>query len=233
MTRGKRLFSIGSRRGGGPREPRFFSFPAKPRVGPILLIFSMLLPGAPEAWADDAGSTTSNRVLQMFGLGRSSADAAKPAPTLAECPEIVVDGGGADLRSPPGADASSVRYQIAISRMARECALIGDDISVKVGIQGAAVLGPAGQPGTYFGNLRVGLRRKRDEQLFGAKNYRVGATIPAGAARADFSLLVEALDAPFISQKAAEDYEVVVGFVQSGAEAPPNTEKKRRKRAGQ
>src|SRR5208282_346242 len=100
MNKGKRLFSIGSWRAGGPREPRSLGFPARPRVGPILLIVSMLLPGAPEAWADDAGST-SNRVLQMFGLGHSSADAAKPAPTLAECPEIVIDGGGADLRSPP------------------------------------------------------------------------------------------------------------------------------------
>ncbi len=232
MNKGKRLFSRSVRRARELRKARFFGFPAKPRVGSILLIVGMLIPGGPEAWADDAGST-SNRVLQMVGLGRSSTDAAKPAPTLAECPEIVIDGGGADLRSPPGADASSVRYQIAISRMARECALIGEDISVKVGIQGAAVLGPAGQPGAYFGNLRVALRRKRDEQLFGAKNYRVGATIPTGAARADFSLLVEALEAPFISQRAAEDYEVVVGFTQSAAEAAPKPEKKRRNQLGQ
>ena len=150
------------------------------------MIVGALLPGAPQAWADNSEST-SNRVLQMFGLGRGSGDGAKPAPTLAECPEIVVDGGGAELRAPPGADASSVRYQIAVTRTARECALVGNDISVKVGIMGSAVLGPVGQPGAYYGNLRVALRRKRDEQLFGAKDYRVGADIPAGAARADFT----------------------------------------------
>ena len=97
---------------------------------------------------------------------------------------------------------------------------------------GSAVLGPVGQPGAYYGNLRVALRRKRDEQLFGAKDYRVGADIPAGAARADFTLLVETLEAPFISQRAAEDYEVIVGFKQSGADtATPKPEKKRRKPA--
>jgi hypothetical protein len=215
-----------------PRSARFFDSGARRRVGAVAMIVGVLLPGAPTAWAEDAGST-SNRVLQMFGLGRGPADdGAKPAPapTLAECPEIVVDGGGAELRAPPGADASSVRYQIAITRTARECALVGNEISVKVGIIGSAVLGPVGQPGAYFGNLRVALRRKRDEQLFGAKNYRVGADIPAGSARADFTLLVETLQAPFISQRAAEDYEVIVGFAQSAADsAAPKPEKKRRK----
>jgi hypothetical protein len=82
--------------------------------------------------------------------------------------------------------------------------------------------------------LRVALRRKRDEQLFGAKDYRVGADIPAGAARADFTLLVDTLEAPFISQRAAEDYEVIVGFKQSGADtATPKPEKKRRKPAAE
>jgi hypothetical protein len=83
------------------------------------MIVGALLPAAPQAWADDSEST-SNRVLHMFGLGRGSGDSSKPAPTLAECPEIVVDGGGAELRAPPGADASSVRYQIAVTRTARE-----------------------------------------------------------------------------------------------------------------
>jgi hypothetical protein len=228
----ERPFSRGDGRALDASSARFFDSRARRRVGAVAMIIGALLPAAPEAWADDTESSTSNRVLQMFGLGRGSGDGAKPAPTLAECPEIVVDGGGAELRAPPGADASSVRYQIAITRTARECALVGDQISVKVGIIGSAVLGPVGQPGAYYGNLRVALRRKRDEQLFGAKSYRVGADIPAGAARADFTLLVEALEAPFISQKAAEDYEVIVGFTQGGAEsAAQKPEKKRRKRA--
>jgi hypothetical protein len=232
MKHGERPNSRGDGRALDARSTRLFAFGARRRGGAVALIIGALLPGAPAAWADD--ESTSNRVLQMFGLGRGSGDDAKPAPTLAECPEIVVDGGGAELRAPPGADASSVRYQIAITRTARECALVGNEISVKVGIMGSAVLGPLGQAGAYYGNLRVALRRKRDEQLFGAKSYRVGADIPAGAARADFTLLVEALEAPFISQRAAEDYEVIVGFTQSGAEsAASKPEKKRRKPAAE
>jgi len=46
--------------------------------------------------------------------------------------------------------------------------------------------------------------------------------------------LVETLEAPFISQRAAEDYEVIVGFKQSGADtATPKPEKKRRKPAAE
>lgn len=232
MKYGERPCSLGAR-ALDPSGARFFESVARRRVVAVAMIVGALLPGAPQAWADD-GESTSNRVLRMFGLGGDSGGRAKPAPSLAECPEIVVDGGGAEVRVPPGADASSVRYQIAITRTARECALVGDQISVKVGVIGSAVLGPVGQPGAYYGNLRVALRRKRDEQLFGATNYRVGADIPAGAARADFTLMVEALEAPFISQRAAEDYEVIVGLTQSGAEpAAAKPEKKRRKRAAE
>jgi hypothetical protein len=261
MNQGKRLFSAGSPRVSGPRErqggPSSGDLLAGLGLRALLLIAGSMAPGASEALAQqtepsssrvlqmlgiNGGSSASepadnnpaqgSRVLQMLGLTRGSPNAPAGKPTLSECPEIVVDGGGAELRAPPGADASSVRYQIAISRTARECAMAGNDIAVKVGIMGSAVLGPVGQPGAYFGNLRVALRRKSDEQLFGAKNYRVGANIPAGAARADFNLLVEGLEAPYISQKAAEDYEVVMGFTQSGAEsAAPKSEKKRRSRA--
>jgi hypothetical protein len=179
-----------------------------------------------------------SRVLKMLGLGGSDAstDPAKPgepgkkASEITECPDIVVDGAGAEMRSPAGADASSVAYQISITRTARECALAGENVSVRVGLLGAAVLGPAGKPGDYFGSLRVALRRKTDNRLFGEKTYRVGATIPANQSRADFTLLVEDLSAPFVNAKAAEDYEVLVGFTKGDAGAG---EKKRpKKKAG-
>ncbi len=163
-----------------------------------------------------------SRVLKMMGLtgGDDAADGAAAeaarkkalASGITECPDIVVDGSGAEMRSPTGADASSVAYQISITRMARECGLAGENLSVRVGLLGAAMLGPAGKPGGYFGSLRVALRRKSDNRLFGEKTYRVGATIPANQSRADFTLLVEDLSAPFVNAKAAEDYEVLVGF---------------------
>ena len=135
------------------------------------------------------------------------------------------------MRSPPGADASSVAYQISITRMARECALDADreNVAMRVGLLGAAMLGPAGKPGGYFGSLRVALRRKSDNEVLGEKTYRVGATIPANQSRADFTLLVEDLSVPFVNAKAAEDYEILIGFTKGEA---GDGEKKRRKRGG-
>jgi hypothetical protein len=48
------------------------------------------------------------------------------------------------------------------------------------------------------------------------------------SSRADFTLLVEDLSAPFVNGKAAEDYEVLIGFTQGSA---GDGEKKRRKRS--
>ncbi len=165
----------------------------------------------------DSGDGRSHVLQMLMGRGRGKDGKARG---IAECPDIVVDGGAAELRSPPGADAASVRYQLSLGRMARDCALHGDDITMRVGLEGSALLGPTGQSGPFFGNLRIAIRRKSDDELIGAKNYKVGANIPAGASRADFSLLVEDLSAPFISSKAGDDYEVVVGFVQSAAPEP-------------
>ncbi len=185
------------------------------------------------------GGPVQSRVLKMMGLtGDNPAEAATAAETsrqkalasgIAECPDIVVDGSGAELRSPAGADASSVAYQLSITRTARECALAGEEISMRVGVLGAAMLGPVGKPGDYFGNLRVAVRRKSDNKLFGEKTYRIGAKIAPNQSRADFTLLVEDLSAPFVNAKAAEDYEILLGFTSAASDA----EKKRpKKKAG-
>ncbi|HTO80157.1 MAG TPA: hypothetical protein VMJ31_10340 [Methylocystis sp.] len=179
-----------------------------------------------------------SRVLKMLGIGNDAAagdapaEAAKKAQAsgITECPDIVVDGAGAEMRSPADADASSVSYQLSITRMARECALAGENVSMRVGVLGAAMLGPVGKPGDYFGTLRVAVRRKNDNRLFGEKTYRVGATIPANHSRADFTLLVEDLSAPFVNAKAAEDYEILVGFKKG--EAGDATKKRAKKKAG-
>ncbi len=174
-----------------------------------------------------------SRVLRMLGLvkGPQAEAEVKAKRELVECPDIVVDGSGAEMRSPAGADASSVAYQISITRMARECALDADkeNVSLRVGLLGAAMLGPAGKPGGYFGSLRVSLRRKSDNEVLGEKTYRVGATIPANELRADFTLLVEDFSAPFLNAKAADDYEIVVGFKGPASEGGA---KKTRKRGG-
>jgi len=155
---------------------------------------------------------------------------AAPGATV-DCPEILVDTGAATLRAPPGADNSSVRYQLSLSHLARECSVAGDQILIKVGVEGAAMLGPAGQPGAFSGSVKISARRQKDEAILDSKSYRVSATVPAGAARGEFRLIAEPLSVPYLGAQAADDYEILVGFEGGTADKAAPEQKRRRRQA--
>jgi hypothetical protein len=176
------------------------------------------------------------RVYKLFGgdaePGPSSdAPASKPDAGSLECPEVLVETGASSMRFPAGADGENVRYQLSLGPIARECALDGNNISIKVGVAGAAILGPLGQPGSYSGNLRVVVRRQKDEAVLGEKTFKVGATVPPGATRGEFRIVSDPFIVPFVSQRAADDYEILVGFTQ-GPESGDKPQKARKRRRG-
>ena len=77
-----------------------------------------------------------------------------------DCPEVQVRVGAATLMvgSKPGEGAPSaldVRYQGSIIRTARECHINAGMMTIKVGIEGRVITGPAGGPGTVDVPLRV------------------------------------------------------------------------------
>ncbi|WP_363349867.1 hypothetical protein [Methylocystis echinoides] len=145
-----------------------------------------------------------------------------------DCPVIVAEDGAQMLRAPAGADAASVHHQVSIKNIARECILNGDQIVIRVGVEGDAMLGPAGAPGSYGGTIRVALRQTKDDSIVSSKNYRINAVIPANGTRADFSLLAEPLSAP-ANGKAQEEYEVLVGFTEGLADAADKPARGRKK----
>lgn len=152
---------------------------------------------------------------EMLGGGESAPQT--PGATT-DCPVIVIEDGTQMIRSPAGADAANVHHQVSIKSTARECVVEGANITIRVGVEGDAMLGPTGSPGAYGGTIRVALRRIKDESVVATKNYRVDATIPPGAARADFRLLADPISTP-ASGKAQEEYEVVVGLTDASASA--------------
>lgn len=163
-----------------------------------------------------------------FG-GDSKNETLAPGAT-ADCPVIVKEDGSHMIRSPAGAEAAAVHHQLSIKSTARECIVEGDHLTIRVGIEGDAMLGPAGAPGAYGGAIRVALRRTKDDSIVSSKTYRVSATIPSGGARADFRLLADPLVAPTVA-KAQEDYEILVGFTDGAAtnDAPVHKKKKGRR----
>jgi hypothetical protein len=155
-------------------------------------------------------------VPNLFGGG--SKDAPQTPGATEDCPPVVIDSGAEMLRTPADADAASVRHQISIKSTARECVLDGGRLTIRVGVEGDAMLGPQGAPGSFGATVRVALRRTKDDSVVASKDYRVSATIPPGAARADFRLLADPVAAP-ATAKAQEEYEILVGFAPGGAAA--------------
>ncbi|ATQ68179.1 MULTISPECIES: hypothetical protein [Methylosinus] len=192
------------------------------------------------ALALSAGAAHALDLPNPFGLfGDKKSEQAPGAPPPpppdgalgVDCPEILVDSGAASLRVPPGSDNAAVRYQLSLGDMARECSMQGDQIAIKVGVEGAAVLGPAGSPGAYSGSLRVAVRRQKDEHILDSKTYRISAAVAAGATRGAFRVIADPLLVPYLGPQAADDYEILVGFEGGVAEKPAAAQKRRKRRS--
>ena len=171
--------------------------------------------------------------LPKFGIPSfSGAEGPMTPGATPDCPVIVVDDGGHMLRNPPEADAANVRDQISIKDTARECIISGDQLNIRVGIEGDVVLGAAGIPGTYGATLHIALRKTKDESIVASKDYRVGATVPAGAARANFHLIADPITIP-ATPKPQDEYDILLGLTNGSAAAVADkagTGKKKRRR---
>jgi len=114
------------------------------------------------------GSTSSLLKSSPLDLFSSSSKATNDTPPAAgaisaddiDCPEVQVRTGAATLMigSKPGGGepaALDVRYQGSIIRTARECHVNAGVMTMKVGIEGRIITGPAGGPGTVDVPLRI------------------------------------------------------------------------------
>jgi hypothetical protein len=112
---------------------------------------------------------------------------ANASETDIECPNIQVRTGAATLMigSKPGEGepaALDVRYQGSIIRTARECHVNAGIVTMKVGIEGRVITGPAGGPGTVDVPLRIavvheGVNPKTVVSKFGRETVAVNNAI--------------------------------------------------------
>ena len=104
--------------------------------------------------------------LDLFSTSSKATQANAAAPdapetaTDIECPDVKIRDGAATLTigSNPKEQQPSpldVRYQGSIVRTARECHVANGVMTMKVGIEGRIITGPAGGPGTVDVPLRV------------------------------------------------------------------------------
>ena len=99
-----------------------------------------------------------------------------------QCPTVEVLDGTASSRVYAGADQSNsnVKYQFSIGDVVRECSHVGDQLVLKVGVEGRVLIGPAGTPGTFAAPVRIAVRRDKDDKPVATKLYQIPVAIPGG-----------------------------------------------------
>lgn len=172
---------------------------------------------------DSSGGTSfTQRVRGLFSSGSSSgqekvaATAPEgPDPNL-DCPGVTVRSGAATLAvNTPGADpsATNLRFQATVSQTARECAVSGGNMTMRIGIQGRVILGPAGTPGKIEVPMRLALVREGVEpRTIWTKLYRVPVTLSPGETNVAFVQVEEGMTFPVPGREDLEAYVVYVGF---------------------
>jgi hypothetical protein len=143
-----------------------------------------------------------------------------------DCPLIEVQDGTAAVRI-GGQTNDSVRYQFDITNTARECHIAGNQFSVKVGVAGRLLIGPAGAPGAYSAQLRVVIRRDSDQKPELSKVYKIEAN-SAGGTQAPFQFVSEPFMLPYTHKEADQDYTILVGFDTGRVGEPPKSHHKKR-----
>ena len=171
--------------------------------------------------ASACGSVSSLDPANLISSGAATqAPAGAPAEVVEiGCPEIEVQDGTAAVRV-GGQTNDSVRYQFTIANTARECHVQGSQFSIKVGVAGHLLIGPAGSPGAYSAQLRIVVRRDSDQKPEISKVYKIDADT-AGGTQAPFQFVSEPLMLPFTHPQADQDYTILVGFDTGGGGETP------------
>jgi len=146
----------------------------------------------------------------------SASAAANPEPVSFECPQIGIREGASTLAvsaNPAEQTPVNMKYQVSIGQTARECHLAGQTVTMKIGIQGRVILGPAGGPGVVDVPLRLAVVREGiDPKPIQTKFERLSVTVPEGNGNVLFTHVENEISFPMPKGGEIDDYVVYVGF---------------------
>jgi hypothetical protein len=160
---------------------------------------------------------------------RSALAQAQPTPSALDdnCPPADIRQGASTLaiasktQQPTGND---LRYQLSITQLARQCALEGPEVKIRVGVQGRVIVGPAGAPNQVDVPLRYAVVREGVEpKTIASKFRRISVTLPPGTTNVAFTDIEENLRFPLPSPTELEAYVVYIGFDAAGERNQPPT----------
>ena len=183
------------------------------RTVPMRVGFVALLAGVVVA-----GCTSDTKSLRTASVEGSQP--AKVADTDIDCPSMLVRTGASTWQVPPGTPSTGLRYQASLGQMARECAILGESMTIKVGIEGRVLVGPKGAPGNMTVPIRMALVQEGPQpKSIWTKFYSVPVIIPQGQSGAAFTQVEDDLTFALPANKNTANYVIYVGFDPQGAAA--------------
>lgn len=196
------------------------------------LTMGFLLGGCSSSGTTGGSSLFSTSPLDLFkSSSTASVDNAAGNPGAGidpnvDCPDVTVRTGAATLligSNPrePEPNPLDVRYQGSIIRTARECHVSGTTMTMKVGIEGRIITGPAGVPGTVDVPLRIAVVHEGpNPQTAASKFVRKTVTVNNAVDRVTFTLIEPDISFALPQPPGLiNEYVVYVGFDPLGAPA--------------
>ncbi|MEP1206652.1 MAG: hypothetical protein ABJM29_07910 [Rhizobiaceae bacterium] len=126
------------------------------------------------------------------------------------CPAVRIRAGTESLRTYKGKDRSgddNVRYQATLTKVARECAYVGENLEITVGALGRVITGPAGGPGSVNLPIRVAVQEGGCSRHF--ELHQTKASIPQGKSFSKFEFVDEKI---IIPAPKATNVRIFLGF---------------------
>ena len=204
-----------------------------------LLVSAALLSGCSLASSvgssDDSPSFTSRFTSLFSGATPGVTQPHSPTPTApeVECPGVDIRTGASTMNvaaKTADATAGDLRYQFSFGQTARECAVQGANLSIKVGVQGRVILGPMGGPGQVDVPVRYAVVREGPQpKTVTTKFKRISVIVPPAQTHVQFVDIEEGLTFPLPSRSELDAYVVYVGFDEIGdknEKKAPKTAKK-------
>jgi hypothetical protein len=160
---------------------------------------------------------------------QASAAPATPGISLEnDCPSVAIKTGAGTLAvnaKSQDASANDLRYQLTFLEMARQCFADAGAVRIRVGVQGRAILGPAGSPSQVSAPIRYAVVQEGvTPKTIVTKFRRVPVAMDANGTV--FTDIEEDLSFPMPPPADLQRYVVYVGFDEAGDRGQPQAKKK-------
>jgi hypothetical protein len=159
-----------------------------------------------------------------FFRGKPTKTAADDPPGPIDCPNVEVREGAATYAvnaSDDDQSALTLRYQATFGEKARECHVNAGILTIKVGVRGRVILGPAGVPGNVTVPLRYALVQEGVEpKTIWTRFYAVPVNVSPGETNVQFSHVMQDIAVPVPKSSDLDAYVVYIGFDPNGLEQP-------------